>query len=89
MAARLRSCAAELRRHADLDDHDADVAAARRRIADRYDTLADLAELAARERTVLQEVAGRMGTTVVYVPLFAHDVHDLTALHEVGTYLVG
>jgi anion-transporting ArsA/GET3 family ATPase len=84
---RFRARAAELR--VGVDDADPDAGAARRRLADRYDTLADLADLAARERTVLAEVAEHMGTSPVYVPFLPHDVHDLSTLHEVGTYLVG
>ena len=86
-AGRLRARAAELRAVGDTGDADAD--AARRRLADRYETVADLADLAARERTVLAEVAAHMGTGAVYVPFLDHDVHDLRALHEVGRYLVG
>jgi anion-transporting ArsA/GET3 family ATPase len=88
-ADRLRTRADELRGRPDSGDTagpDAD--AARRRLADRYDTLADLADLAARERIVLSEVAAHMGTAAVYVPFLDHDVHDLRALHEVGRYLV-
>jgi len=85
---RLRTRATELRLDG-VDDTHPDADAARRRLADRYDTLADLAALAARERTVLAEVAEHMGTSPVYVPFLPHDVHDLTTLHEVGTYLVG
>jgi len=86
-ATRLRDRAAELRVVDGTPGPDAD--AARRRLADRYETLADLADLAARERTVLAEVAGHMGTAAVYVPFLDHDVHDLRALHEVGRHLVG
>ena len=84
---RLRARAAELRATGDTGEPDAD--AARRRLADRYETVADLADLAARERTVLAEVAAHMGTRAVYVPFLDHDVHDLRALHEVGRHLVG
>jgi anion-transporting ArsA/GET3 family ATPase len=67
-----------------------DADAARRRLADRYDTLADLAALASRERAILSDVAEQMGTpAVVYVPFLAYDVHDVATLHEVGRALVG
>ena len=88
---RLRARARDLREQAPStpgpSEPDAD--AARRRLADRYETAADLAALAAREREVLAEVAAHMGTSAVYVPYLDHDVHDLRALHEVGRYLVG
>jgi anion-transporting ArsA/GET3 family ATPase len=90
-ADRLRTRATELREEAvgNGGSPEPDADAARRRLADRYDTLADLADLAARERAVLAEVAAHMGTAAVYVPFLDHDVHDLWALHEVGRYLVG
>ncbi len=85
--ARLRVRAEELRRPTPAG---ADARAARRRLADRYDTLADLATLAARERAALEEVAAQLGApTAVYVPFLAHDVHDLATLHEVGRHLMG
>jgi len=92
--ARLRARATELRIEGDEDpngrtDSHPDAGAARRRLADRYDTLADLAVLAAHERRVLAQVAEQMGTSPVYVPFLPHDVHDLTTLHEVGAHLVG
>lgn len=89
-AVRLRDRATALRASAGAaEPTDPDADAARRRLADRYDTLADLADLAARERAVLAEVAAHMGTAAVYVPFLTHDVHDLRALHEVGRHLVG
>jgi anion-transporting ArsA/GET3 family ATPase len=82
----LRSRAARLR-HSETAVPDPD--AALRRLADRYDTLADLAELAGRERVVLAEAAAAMGAThVTYVPYLDHDVYDLAALHEVGRHLL-
>lgn len=85
---RARERAAGLRR-----DHAAagpDVVAAARRLADRYETLADLVELASRDRALLAGVAERLGApAVAYVPLLAHDVHDLAALREVGAHLLG
>jgi anion-transporting ArsA/GET3 family ATPase len=65
-----------------------DAGAAARRLADRYETLADLAALAAREHRDLEGVAERMGgPPVAFVPFMAHDVHDVTALREVGRHL--
>ena len=88
---RLRARATHLRHSEDTGEAEGpDASAARRRLADRYGTLADLAMLAARERTVLGDAAERMGTpAVVFVPFLAHDVHDVPTLHEVGRYLVG
>jgi anion-transporting ArsA/GET3 family ATPase len=84
---RLRARAADLRRSATVG---ADAAAAARRLADRYDTLADLAVLAARERRVLADVAERMGpSSLAYVPFLEHDVHDLPTLLEIGRHLLG
>ena len=68
----------------------ADAGAAARRLADRCDTLADLAVLAAREHRDLGGVAERMGgPPVAYVPFMAHDVHDVAALRQVGHHLFG
>ena len=83
----LRARATALRHRPATDDPDAD--AAGRRLADRYDTLADLAVLGDRERTVLSEAAVAMGTRPVYVPYLDHDVHDLRSLREIGRHLVG
>jgi anion-transporting ArsA/GET3 family ATPase len=85
----LRARATALRHRPATDDPDADADAAGRRLADRYDTLADLAVLGDRERTVLSEAAVAMGTRPVYVPYLDHDVHDLRALREIGRHLVG
>jgi len=66
---------------------DADAAA--RRVADRFETLADLVALATRERAALTRVAERTGApTTAFVPLLAHDVHDLETLHTVGRFLM-
>ena len=82
---RLRARAFALRGAAETGP-DADAAA--RRLADRCDTLADLAALAAREHADLQGVAERMGgPPVAFVPFMAHDVHDVAALLEVGRHL--
>jgi anion-transporting ArsA/GET3 family ATPase len=83
--ARLRSRAAELRGAAEAGP---DAGAAARRLADRCDTLADLAALAAREHSDLEGVAERMGgPPVAFVPFMAHDVHDVAALRKVGRHL--
>ena len=82
---RLRSRAAALRAASD-GGPEADAAA--RRLADRYDTLADLATIAAREHADLAGVAARMGgPPVAFVPFMAHDVHDVAALRDVGRHL--
>jgi len=83
--ARLRARANELRtRRAPGPD----AAAAAHRLAARYDTVADLAGLAAHEREVLRDVADHMGAPpVAYVPFMAHDVHDVEALRQVGQHL--
>jgi anion-transporting ArsA/GET3 family ATPase len=86
---RARATALRHRPATDDPDADADADAAGRRLADRYDTLADLAVLGDRERTVLSEAAVAMGTRPVYVPYLDHDVHDLRALREIGRHLVG
>jgi anion-transporting ArsA/GET3 family ATPase len=83
--ARLRARADALRGAAEAGP---DAGAAARRLADRCDTLADLAALAAREHADLQGVAERMGgPPVAFVPFMAHDVHDVAALREVGRHL--
>jgi len=84
-AASLRARAVELRGAAEAGP---DAGAAARRLADRCDTLADLAVLAAREHRDLEGVAERMGgPPVAYVPFMAHDVHDVAALRQVGHHL--
>ncbi len=63
-------------------------AAAARRLAARYDDLADFAAFAARERAELAGVAARLDTDVVaYVAELPHDVHDFGALAEVARHL--
>ena len=84
---RLRARAAALRATAEAGP---DAGAAARRLADRYETLADLAALAAREHADLEGVAERMGgPPVAYVPFMAHDVHDVGALRDVARHLFG
>jgi anion-transporting ArsA/GET3 family ATPase len=85
--ARLRARAVALRATVEAGP---DAAAAARRLADRYETLADLAALAAREHADLEGVAERMGgPPVAYVPFMARDVHDVGALRDVARHLFG
>jgi anion-transporting ArsA/GET3 family ATPase len=82
---RFRSCAVALRAAAEPGP---EAGAAARRLADRYDTLADLAVLAAREHADLEGVAERMGgPSVAFVPFMSHDIHDVASLREVGRHL--
>jgi anion-transporting ArsA/GET3 family ATPase len=81
----LRAHAAELRAAEIMDLRGA---AAARRLAGRYDDLADFAAFAARERDELAGVAARLDTEVVaYVAELSHDVHDFAALAEVARHL--
>jgi len=59
------------------------------RLAALYDNLADFREIAALEHEHIERLRDRIGgdTALVYVPYLAHDVHDFTALHEVGMHL--
>ncbi len=58
---------------------------ARDRLAARYRNLADFNEIAERERAQIETVRIRTRTAAVaFVPYLAHDVHDFTALAEVG-----
>ena len=69
-------------------DHGPARRAAARRLAARYDDLADFAAFAARERAQLAGVAARLDTdTVAYVAELTHDVHDFAALAEVARHL--
>jgi len=81
----LRARAASLRSAKIADERGA---AAARRLASRYDDLADFAAFAARERSELAGVAARLDTDVVaYVAELPHDVHDFAALAEVARHL--
>jgi anion-transporting ArsA/GET3 family ATPase len=65
---------------------DGDAAA---RVAAHYANLADFDEVAAREHDELIGLERRIGNaSVVHVPELGYDVHDFTALHAVGTYLM-
>jgi anion-transporting ArsA/GET3 family ATPase len=67
---------------------DEPVATAARRLAARYEDLADFAAFAARERNEIAGVAARIDTDVVaYVAELSHDVHDFAALAEVARHL--
>jgi anion-transporting ArsA/GET3 family ATPase len=67
---------------------DEPVTAAARRLAARYEDLADFAAFAARERNEIAGVAARIDTDVVaYVAELPHDVHDFAALAEVARHL--
>jgi anion-transporting ArsA/GET3 family ATPase len=65
-----------------------DAEAARARLADAYDHLADFNEIAERERSHLETVRVRVGSAAVaFVPYLAHDVYDFEALAAVGDLL--
>jgi anion-transporting ArsA/GET3 family ATPase len=67
---------------------DEPVAAAARRLAARYEDLADFAAFAARERNEIAGVAARIDADVVaYVAELPHDEHDFAALAEVARHL--
>jgi anion-transporting ArsA/GET3 family ATPase len=64
--------------------------AAARRLALRYENLADYAGLARQERTQLTNVGSGIGAgTVAYVPSLAYDVVDFDALEAVAGHLLG
>jgi anion-transporting ArsA/GET3 family ATPase len=59
------------------------------RLAAHYANLADLEEVAVRERAALAGLEHRIGdASVAHVPELGHDVHDFTALHAVGKHLM-
>jgi len=60
------------------------------RLAAQYANLADLEEVAVRERAALAGLEDRIGdASVVHVPELGHDVHDFLALRAVGSHLMG
>jgi anion-transporting ArsA/GET3 family ATPase len=62
--------------------------AARTRLADAYEHLADFNEIAERERSHLEAVRVRVGSApVAFVPYLSHDVYDFEALAAVGELL--
>jgi anion-transporting ArsA/GET3 family ATPase len=59
------------------------------RLAAGFRNLAELEEVAERERRQLAGLEDRLGeAAVVHVPELDHDVYDFDALHAVGRYLV-
>ena len=59
------------------------------RLAARYANLADLEEVALRERAELPGLEQRIGdASVAHVPELGHDVHDFGALRAVGSHLL-
>lgn len=61
---------------------------ARDRLAARYQNLAEFNEIAERERAYIETVRVRTRlAAVAFVPYLPHDVHDFTALGEVGQIL--
>ena len=60
------------------------------RLAAQYANLADLEEVAVRERRELAGLEHRIGdASVAHVPELGHDVHDFAALRAVGKHLLG
>jgi anion-transporting ArsA/GET3 family ATPase len=60
------------------------------RLATHYANLADLEEVAVREREELAGLEHRIGdASVSRVPELGHDVHDFAALRAVGNHLMG
>ena len=60
------------------------------RLATHYTNLADLEEVARRERLELAGLEQRIGdASVAHVPELGYDVHDFVALRAVGKHLVG
>jgi anion-transporting ArsA/GET3 family ATPase len=60
------------------------------RLAARYANLADLEDVARRERQALAGLEDRIGdASVSHVPELGHDVHDFAALRAVGSHLMG
>jgi anion-transporting ArsA/GET3 family ATPase len=60
------------------------------RLAEHYANLADLEEVAVRERAELTGLEQRIGdASVSHVPELGHDVHDFAALRAVGSHLMG
>ncbi len=77
-----------LRAHAEALRHRPDDAS--RRLAARYENLADYTELSHRQHHELTDVGARIGAaTVASVPALTHDVVDFAALDVVATHLFG
>jgi anion-transporting ArsA/GET3 family ATPase len=61
---------------------------AARRLAARYENLADFREIAELERAHVEGIQARVGAkTIAYVPYLSRDVYDFAALHEIGSIL--
>ncbi len=76
----LRATAAELARTATTPP--------RRRLAVRYENLADFREIAELERDHVRDIQTKVGAkAIAYVPYLSRDVYDFAALHEIGTIL--
>jgi anion-transporting ArsA/GET3 family ATPase len=74
--------------HLVSESRDGDAKAAAVRLATQYENLADFQEISIREHVHLDAVRSRVGTAAVAtVPFLAHDVHDFTALAEIGEQL--
>jgi anion-transporting ArsA/GET3 family ATPase len=83
----LRSRAAVLHEAGHLLDVEANRAAGR--LAARYVNLAELEDVAARERDQLAGLEERIDSaSIAYVPELGHDVHDFDALRAVAEHLV-
>jgi anion-transporting ArsA/GET3 family ATPase len=75
----LRAAAAELERRPDD---------AARRLAARYENLANFREIAELERAHVDGIQSRVGArAIAYVPYLSRDVYDFAALGEIGTIL--
>ena len=85
MSAGLRARAASLR---ELEFSRRTEQDARDRLAARYQNLAEFNEIAERERAYIETVRVRTRSAgVAFVPYLPHDVHDFTALAEIGRIL--
>jgi anion-transporting ArsA/GET3 family ATPase len=59
------------------------------RLVARYTNLAELEDIAGREREELSGLESRIGNApIAYVPELGRDVHDFDALHAVGEHLM-
>jgi anion-transporting ArsA/GET3 family ATPase len=70
------------------ESRDGEAKAAAARLATQYENLADFQEISLREHVHLDAVRSRIGgASIATVPFLAHDVHDFTALTEIGEQL--
>lgn len=87
LASGLRARAEELGTEL-ADKADVECTEARSRLAARYENLAEFREVAERERGNLRDLSGLIGDApIAFVPFLAHDVHDFSALRELGALL--